>query len=127
MTTDKGFLKQIHPVLPVKDVSKAVAFYVDKLGFKLAFIDKTSDNGYAGVCRDGIEIHLQWHNAEEWEAGLNTQMLRIYVNNITSLFEEYKTKEVFHQRTSLEAKIWGTTEFAFYDLCGNGLTFYRDL
>lgn len=122
-----GYLKQIHPVLPVKSVSEAVVYYIEKLGFELAFTDTTSDNGYAGVKRDGIEIHLQWHDEREWVEGLDRPMLRIYVDNITSLFEEYKTKDVFHDNTKLEEKIWGTKEFAFYDLFGNGLTFYRDL
>ena len=127
MEKEKGFLKQIHPVLPVKSVTKAVDYYIKKLGFKLAFTDTTSDNGYACVSRDGVEIHLQWHDEKEWEAGLNTQMLRIYVEHITKLYEEYKTKNVFHEGTALEEKIWGTKEFAFYDLYGNGLIFYRDL
>lgn len=122
-----GYLKHIHPVLPVKSVSKAIEYYVSKLGFELAFTDTTSDNGYAGVKRDGIEIHLQWHDEKEWQEGLDRPLLRIYVDNITSLFEEYKTKDVFHDRTALEEKIWGTKEFAFYDLFGNGLIFYRDL
>ena len=122
-----GYLKQIHPVLPVKSVAKAVDYYVNKLGFKLSFTDTTSDNRYAGVSRDDIEIHLQWHDEKEWELGLDRPMLRIYVENITKLFEEYKTKNVFHEHTSLKEMIWGTKEFAFYDLYGNGLTFYRDL
>ena len=122
-----GYLKQIHPVLPVKDVNKAVEFYVDKLGFKLAFTDTTSAQGYAGVSRDAIEIHLQWHDEKEWIDGMDRPMLRIYVDNIEALFEEYKTKAVFHARTSLKETPWGTREFAFYDICGNGLTFYRDL
>ena len=122
-----GFLKQIHPVLPVKNVTKAVDFYVQKLGFKLAFTDTTSDMGYAGVTRDAIEIHLQWHDENEWVIGVDRPMLRIYVENISELFDEYKTKAVFHERTSLKKMIWGTEEFAFYDLYGNGLTFYKDL
>lgn len=122
-----GYLKQIHPVLPVKDVTKAVGFYIEKLGFKLAFTDTTSDKGYAGITRDEIEIHLQWHDEKEWVKGIDRPMLRIYVENISKLYEEFKTKNVFHQHTSLKETVWGTKEFAFYDLYGNGLTFYRDL
>lgn len=123
----KGYLKNIHPVLPVKDVTKSVNYYVEKLGFKLAFTDTTSAEGYAGVTRDDVEIHLQWHDEKEWIEGLDRPMLRIYVKNITALFEEYKNRNVFHNRTSLKITPWGTKEFAFYDLYGNGLTFYRDL
>ncbi|WP_299112984.1 glyoxalase superfamily protein [uncultured Winogradskyella sp.] len=122
-----GYLKQIHPVLPVKDTTKAVAYYVKKLGFELAFTDTTSAQGYAGVQRDGIEIHLQWHDESEWIAGLDRPMLRIYVDNIDALFEEYKPQNVFHNNTALKATPWGTKEFAFYDLYSNGLIFYKDV
>ncbi|WP_282044429.1 glyoxalase superfamily protein [Winogradskyella flava] len=122
-----GYLKQVHPVLPVKDVTKATEFYVSKLGFKLAFTDTTSAQGYAGVSRDAIEIHLQWHDEKEWIAGLDRPMLRVYVDHIEALYDEYKTKAIFHDKTSLKQTVWGTKEFAFYDLYGNGLTFYRDI
>ena len=133
MSNSKGYLKQIHPVLPVKDVVKAVDYYVDKLGFKLAFrdttdtTDTTDAHGYAGVSRDSIEIHLQWHDEKEWVAGLDRPMLRIYVEQIENLYDEYKTQNVFHENTALKVTPWGTKEFAFYDLNGNGLTFYRDI
>lgn len=122
-----GYLKQIHPVLPVKNVSIAVDYYVNKLGFKLAFTDTTSVQGYAGVRRDGIEIHLQWHDEKEWKIGVDRPMLRIYVDDVEALYEEYKVQSVFHERTSLIKTPWGTKEFAFYGVYGNGLTFYRDL
>lgn len=127
MSNTKGYLKQIHPVLPVKDVSKAVDFYVNQLGFKLAFTDTTSAQGYAGVARDGIEIHLQWHDEIEWVNGLDRPMLRIYVENIEALFEAYKKQNIFHNNTALKETSWNTREFAFFDLYGNGLTFYRDV
>ncbi|WP_179346313.1 glyoxalase superfamily protein [Winogradskyella ursingii] len=121
-----GYLKQVHPVLPVKDVKKAVDFYVKKLNFKLAFADSTSTMGYAGVSRDNVEIHLQWHDEKEWIEGLDRPMLRIYTDNVEALYEEYKTSGVYHARTILKETPWGTKEFAFFDLYGNGLTFYRD-
>lgn len=122
-----GFLKAIHPILPVKKVNDAIDFYCDKLDFTIAFRDPTDPNGYAGVKRDSIEIHLQWHDEKEWEESIDRPMLRIYVDNIEELFEEYNGKGVFHKSTSLKKMPWGTKEFAFYDLFGNGLTFYRDL
>ncbi len=33
----------------------------------------------------------------------------------------------FHAMTALRDTAWGTREFAFYDLNGNGLLFYRNL
>ncbi|MFP4846572.1 glyoxalase superfamily protein [Winogradskyella sp. PE311] len=121
------FLKHIHPVLPVKNVTKAAEFYVVNLGFKLAFTDTSSAKGYAGVRRDGVEIHLQWHDEIEWVKGLDRPMLRIYTEGINDLYKEYVTKNVFHKNTTLKETPWGTKEFAFFDIYGNGLTFYTDI
>lgn len=123
----KGYLNQIHPVLPVKDVKVALSFYINKLGFKTAFADNESDPKYAGIRRDGIEIHLQWHDAKEWEVTIDRPMLRIVTEHIEALFEKYKSKGVFHEKTALKKTAWGTKEFAFYDLYKNGLTFYANL
>ncbi len=123
----KGYLHQIHPILPVQNVVETLSFYVNKLGFKIAFADDSKKPTYAGVRRDNIEIHLQWHDVKEWESSLNTPMLRIVTQNIESLFEEYKTKNVFHNDTVLKETALGTREFAFYDLDKNGWTFYQDL
>ncbi len=123
----KGYLHQIHPVLPVKNVVEALDFYVNRLGFKIAFADDSKNPKYAGILRDGIEIHLQWHDAVEWEEKVDRPMLRIVTQNIEMLFEEYSEKDVFHAHTLLRETAWGTKEFAFYDPDKNGLTFYRDV
>jgi catechol 2,3-dioxygenase-like lactoylglutathione lyase family enzyme len=123
----KGVLQQIHPVLPVQNVLAALFFYVNKLGFDIVFADDDKDPKYAGVRRDGIEIHLQWHDAKEWEVTIDRPMLRIVTQHIDQLFLEYKTNDVFHKNTTLKEMPWGTKEFAFYDLYKNGLTFYSNL
>lgn len=125
--SQKGVLQAIHPVLPVKNVTEAIDYYVNKLGFQLGFKDAGDDPKYGGVRRDGIEIHLQWHDAKEWEVGIDRPMLRIYTKNVTALFNEYKEQDVFHKNTTLKETAWGTKEFGFYDLDSNGLVFYRSL
>ena len=116
----------MHPVLPSQDVAVAVGFYVGQLGFELAFADSTRDPRYAGVRRDGVELHLQWHDPEEWSR-VERPMLRVAVSDPEALFDEYRGRGVFHERTALRRTSWGTQEFAFYDPDMNGLTFYRDL
>jgi hypothetical protein len=123
----KGYLHQIHPVLPVQDVLAALFFYTQKLGFEISFADDPKNPTYAGIKRDHIEIHLQWHDAKEWEASFNTPILRIVTQNVEALFEEYKNKDVFHEKTAVKETPWRTKEFAFYDLYKNGLTFYSSL
>lgn len=124
---EKAHLHQIHPVLPVQNVLAALFFYVNKLGFDIAFADDPKLPTYAGVRRDDIEIHLQWHDPKEWETDVNRPMLRVVTQNIESLFTEYKSKDVFHESTTIKETPWQTKEFAFYDLYKNGLTFYQEL
>jgi hypothetical protein len=78
------------------------------------------------VGRDGVEIHLQWHDPAEWSADVDRPMLRIVVSDPDALYAEYRDQDVFHEGTNLRDTAWGTREFAFYDNYGNGLTFYRD-
>jgi len=118
--------KAVNPVLPCKDVSLAVQYYVEKLGFALAFQDSADDPHYAGVQRDGVELHLQWHDAQEWER-VERPMLRFVVADVDILHTEYQEQGVFHENTVVRDTAWGTREFAFYDLNQNGLTFYQDI
>lgn len=118
-------LQAVHPVLPSRDVSGSIDFYVQRLGFELAFRDSESSPHYAGLVRGGVEIHLQWHDPAEW-AAVERPMLRFVVAGIESLFAEYEAQGVFHAATALRTTPWGTREFAFYDPDGNGLTFYCD-
>ena len=120
--------RAIHPVLPVRDIETAVQYYVERLGFHLAFRDRSAASTYVGLRRDSVELHLQWHDEADFkdvEAG--TLMLRFFITDPETLFDEYRTKGVFHNQTQLRDTPWGTREFAFFDLNGHGLTFYRDL
>ena len=122
----KGYISQVHPALPVKDVKKAIKFYVDNLHFSLMFVDNEESPYYAGIKRDNIELHLQWHDEKEWDK-VDRISLRFIVENLQELYKEFKPEGVFHLQTKLRKTAWGTEEFAFYDLYMNGLTFYRDL
>ena len=80
----------------------------------------------AGIRRDDIEIHLQWHDAKEWDLEVNRPMLRIVTENVDILFQEYNFKNVFNKDTKVRNTDWGTKEFAFYDIDKNGLVFYQN-
>jgi catechol 2,3-dioxygenase-like lactoylglutathione lyase family enzyme len=120
-------LEDIHPVLPSKDVTASIEFYVDRLGFTLLGQDSPSSPRYAVLRRDRATLHIQWHDPAEWEAAADRPMLRFVVPAVEDLFDEYKAKGVFHDRTALRDTPWGTREFAFYDLYQNGLTFFRNV
>ena len=119
--------QEVNPVLPVRDVSEAVRYYTQKLGFHLRFQDDPQNPRYAGVERDGVRLHLQWHEPTNFDAAVDKVALRFVIDDVDALFAEYQDKGVFHGGTALRDTPWGTREFAFYDPDGNGLFFYRDL
>lgn len=121
-------LQAVHPVLPARNVSEALAYYTERLGFQFGFQDTAAAPRYAGVRRDKVELHLQFQFAEDFDSGRAGQAsLRIVVDDPDSLFQEWKDRDVYHAHTRVRNTAWGTREFGFFDLNGNGLTFYRDL
>jgi catechol 2,3-dioxygenase-like lactoylglutathione lyase family enzyme len=119
-------LAAVHPVLASQNVQATIEFYVERLGFTLLGQDTPADPRYAVIRRDDVVLHLQWHDPSECGPG-DRPMLRFVVPAVQELFDEFKDKGVFHDRTALRDTPWGTREFAFYDPDRNGLTFYRDL
>ena len=111
---------QVQPILGTRDLEQAIAFYVDRLGFTLAFRDGSVPTNYVGLRRDGVELHMQF----QYEHEMGTTRLRIVVDDPDALYAEYKNKDVFYERTRLADTPWGTREFALYDLDRNSLTFY---
>ena len=119
-------LTAVHPVLPSQNVAVSIDFYVERIGFRLLGRDSESDTRYAVVARDSVELHIQWHDPDEWSA-VERPMLRLLVSSTEQLFDEFSGASVFHAGTALRETPWGTREFAFYDPYKNGLTFYEDL
>lgn len=114
---------QVQPILGTRDLENAIRFYVDSLGFTLAFRDGSAPTNYVGLRRDRVELHLQFQYAHE----MATTRLRFVVDDPDALYKEYKDKDVFYEGTRLADTAWGTREFALYDLDRNALTFYRKL
>ncbi len=114
---------QVQPILGTRDVAAAVRFYVERLGFTLAFGTPTNEGNYVGLRRDRAELHMQF----QYEHEMSTTRLRIVVDDPDALFAEYQGKGVLAEDKRVEDKPWGTREFALYDLDRNSLTFYRNL
>ena len=116
----------VQPVLPAKDVGKALDFYTNKLGFEIVFKDDEENTKYAGIKRDEIELHLQWHDEKDFDS-VGKPALRFVIQDVDSLFEEYRNFDLPGMNLAPEKTGWGTYEFSFYDLNNNALFFYRDL
>jgi catechol 2,3-dioxygenase-like lactoylglutathione lyase family enzyme len=121
--------KQTQPILGTRDMRRAITFYTQKLGFKLAFgavageeVDAEHPN-YVGYRRDGAELHMQF----QYEHEMGTMRLRFLVDDPDTLYAEYREQGVDCSPSGVLDRAWGTREFGLYDPDGNSLTFYRDL
>lgn len=113
----------VHPVVDVRDVLATANWFCLKLGFEPLFFDEEESPNYGGVGRDGIEVHLQWHSAEEWES-MTGSAYRFLVDDPDALFEEYRAAGVQPPAMIVADTTWGTREFGLYDPNGNALFFY---
>jgi catechol 2,3-dioxygenase-like lactoylglutathione lyase family enzyme len=118
-------LESVQPVLMVRDVTASIHFY-QLLGFEPVFRDSPVEPKYAGVRRDGVELHLQWHEAKDLSQG-DRPTYRFVVPDIDELSEEFSVRCPDLTRTEVRDTPWGTREFHVRDPDRNGLHFYRDL
>jgi catechol 2,3-dioxygenase-like lactoylglutathione lyase family enzyme len=82
--------KETHPILGTRDIQRAIAFYTQQLGFKLAFGDKADPPNYVGFRRDAVELHMQF----QFEHEMGTIRLRFLVDDPDALFGEYRQQGV---------------------------------
>jgi catechol 2,3-dioxygenase-like lactoylglutathione lyase family enzyme len=115
--------KETHPILGTLDIQRAIAFYTQQLGFRLAFKGDDDPPNYVGFRRDAVELHMQFQFPSE----MGTIRLRFLVADPDALFNEYERRGVECAPPGVHDTPWGTREFALYDLDRNALTFYREL
>jgi len=111
-----------YPMVFVTDLTKAVAYYKTKLGFKVDFL--YGDPPFYGMMtRDGASLHFRHvdkHPFAPSEEDLLTAS--IVVEEVKSLFLEFKASGVeFHQ--TLKRQPWGASDFMVKDPDGNLLSF----
>jgi catechol 2,3-dioxygenase-like lactoylglutathione lyase family enzyme len=119
-------LSAVHPVLMVRDVRASIEFY-GNLGFTTAFADSSANPKYAGIRRDSVELHLQWHDAGEWSHPVDRPTYRFLVDDVDGLFAELRRKVSAVDTKTVSDTPWGTREFHVRDPDLNGLQFYRAL
>jgi catechol 2,3-dioxygenase-like lactoylglutathione lyase family enzyme len=106
----------VTPRLPVTDVENALAFYVDRLGFKLGW--KWGDPiTHGNVCRDHISLDLI--SMPEGQRG--TAMAYIQVSGVDEYFSELKGKNLVLNEPG--DRPYGMRDFEVVDPDGNRLAF----
>lgn len=124
-TLPKTFLRAAEPQLFVADIAVSCAFYVDKLGFAVAFT-YGEPPFYGQVFRDGARLNLR--ETEEppidpkRRASEDLLSACISLDDAKPLFLEYQAAGVpFHQ--TLRTEPWGARTFIVRDPDGNLILF----
>jgi len=114
------------PILFVRDVRKAAAFYAERLGFQVDFLHGNPPF-YGSVSRDHSCLHLRFVHEPSFFPALAARegsliLASIEVRNVKVLFEEYERGGVeFAQRLVRQA--WGGIDFHVRDVDGNVISF----
>ena len=111
------------PVLPSQDIERDLKWYQEKAGFEKVF----GDNMYAGMQRQGLEVHLQWHADTEEDPLLGGSVIKFFVENIQVVFDELVKRGTVPADKLRRNTPWGTHEFGFYDLNKNAIFFVEDI
>jgi catechol 2,3-dioxygenase-like lactoylglutathione lyase family enzyme len=116
-----------------RDVAASVRFY-GRLGFSLTFQDDPREPKYAAIRRDGVELHLQWHDKAQWAYPADRPTYRFVVQDVDALHAELRNNGAITADLATQSPWripgdtpWGTREFHVLDPDGNGLQFYRAL
>lgn len=119
-------LESATPVLFVRDVVRAAAFYRDRLGFAIDFLHGEPPF-YGSVSRDGARLHLRFVHAPVFDPAARDReeslaMAFIPVDDIHAAFAEFEQRGAeFAQR--LTKQPWGGTDFHVRDPEGNTVAF----
>lgn len=116
-------VKGIAPQFLVDDLSKAVAYYRDALGFDVDFI---YESFYAGVSRDGAAIHLKCAPktiSDRAHRKTNDHLdAYIDVSNVDALFADLTSRRA-RVTKGLEDQPWQCRDFWVEDVDGYILCF----
>ncbi len=117
---DTTFLGAV-PILFVRDVTKAAAFYAESLGFQVDFLHGNPPF-YGSVSRDHACLHLRFVHEPNFAAlaARETSLIlaTIEVRNVTELFEQYERRGVEFAQP-LVRQAWGGVDFHVRDIDGN--------
>lgn len=114
---------EIIPVLPSANIERDILWYHQQAGFECRFSDKM----YAVLYRGKTFIHLQWHADTSNDPLLGGSVIRIVVDEIETIFEEFVQRNTVSKEKLVRNTPWGTHEFGFFDLNKNGIFIAEEL
>lgn len=109
------------PILRIFSIEKAMAFYVDFLGFKVDWEHRFEDNLplYAQISRSGLRLHLSEHYGDACPGAT----VFIWMRGIAGYHAELTAKNNAFCRPGLEDAPWDAKVMQVTDPFGNRLRF----
>jgi len=125
LSPGRPILKDVKPILFVRDVTTCADFFQQKLGFEIDFLHGLPPF-YGAVSRDGVCLHLRYVQQPFFaQAAAKEKSLlcaSIEVSNVQGLFQEFKARGVEFAQT-LSKQAWGGTDFHVRVPDGNVISF----
>ena len=122
---DQSILKNVVPILLVRDVTACAKFFQQKLGFEIDFLHGLPPF-YGAVSRDGVCLHIRYVERPFFAQAASQEKslicASIEVSNVQGLFREFKARGVEFAQT-LTKQAWGGTDFQVRDPDGNVISF----
>lgn len=113
-------LTRIAPEIPVSNLTAALEYYENKLGFRVAM--RMPEEDYAIVQRDDVAIHLFEDNTRTH----TPVSIHIFTHGLDEFHAELQQRGA-RVSQAIERKPWGNRDFRINDLSGNELKFTEAL
>lgn len=115
------------PILFVRDVTTAAAFYADRLGFQIDFLHGAPPF-YGSVSRGEACLNLRFVDAPNFAElaarELSLILATVGTEDVAALFAEFEARGVDFPQT-LVRQPWGGTDFHVRDPDGNVISFVQ--
>jgi len=113
-------VQKVIPVLRIFDYEKAIAFYVNWLGFKVDWQHTFEENSpvYMQVSREGITLHLSEHHGDSTPGS----RICIECTGLKKYHESLIEKKYKNNKPGFEKSFYGTWYMEVIDPFGNRLT-----
>ncbi|WP_160137627.1 glyoxalase superfamily protein [Chryseobacterium sp. c4a] len=113
--------EQIIPILRIFDYQKTLEFYIDWLGFEIAWEHRFEDDMpvYIEVKKDNIILHLSEHYGDASPGS----SIFIWGEGVAEYHKELIDKKYKYNRPGLEKTFYDAVAFTVHDPFGNKIIF----
>jgi Glyoxalase superfamily protein len=111
----------VAPIFRIFSLEKALEFYIEFLGCKVDWEDRSEPGApvYMQVSRDELVLHLSEHHGD----GTPGSIVYVYMTDIAALHRELNDKKYPHNRPLLEQMEWGMMQMTVIDPFDNRIVF----